>query len=130
MTHAHHPRLYGLDVKPNGTRYRRFRDKRKFDIGRAPALTKVAPTKIKVIRTKGGGIKARVLYAEYANLIDRKTGKWFKAKINSVVENKANREFARMNVITKGAIIDTEIGKALVTSRPGQDGTVNAVLIE
>jgi small subunit ribosomal protein S8e len=35
-----------------------------------------------------------------------------------------------MNVITKGAIIETEKGLAKVVSRPGQDGVVNAVLIE
>ncbi|RLF79472.1 30S ribosomal protein S8e, partial [Thermococci archaeon] len=42
----------------------------------------------------------------------------------------ANRQYVRRNIITKGAIIQTEIGKAIVTSRPGQDGVVNAVLIK
>ncbi|MCE4622698.1 MAG: 30S ribosomal protein S8e, partial [Desulfurococcales archaeon] len=33
-------------------------------------------------------------------------------------------------IIVKGAIIETTEGKAIVTSRPGQDGVVNAVLIK
>ena len=33
------------------------------------------------------------------------------------------------NILNKGATITTELGDAIVTSRPGQDGAVNAVLI-
>ena len=46
-----------------------------------------------------------------------------------VVENPANRHFVRRNIMTKGTVIETEKGKARITSRPGQDGTINAVLI-
>jgi small subunit ribosomal protein S8e len=31
--------------------------------------------------------------------------------------------------MNKGAIIDTKLGKAKITSRPGQSGNINAVLI-
>ena len=51
-------------------------------------------------------------------------------KIKTVIESPDNRHYARENVLTKGAIIDTEAGKARITSRPGQEGVVNAVLIE
>jgi small subunit ribosomal protein S8e len=33
-------------------------------------------------------------------------------------------------VLTKGAIIDTELGQARVISRPAQDGIINAVLMK
>jgi small subunit ribosomal protein S8e len=46
------------------------------------------------------------------------------------VENPANPHYVRRNIITKGAVIKTELGNAKVTSRPGQDGVVNAALIE
>jgi small subunit ribosomal protein S8e len=36
----------------------------------------------------------------------------------------------RRNIVTKGAIIETDAGQARVVSRPGQDGQVNAVLLE
>ena len=46
-----------------------------------------------------------------------------------VIENSANPNYVRQNIITKGSVIETEKGKAKVTSRPGQHGVVNAVLI-
>ena len=115
--------------KVSGGRYKAARSKRKFEIGRSSSQTKVAPKKLKKIRTKGGGSKNRLLRTETANLYDPKTKKYTKTKIKSVVENPANRHFVRRNIITKGCVIETEKGKAKVTSRPGQDGMVNAVLI-
>jgi small subunit ribosomal protein S8e len=53
-----------------------------------------------------------------------------KVAISNVIGNDANKHYIRRNIITKGAIIETELGKAKVTSRPGQDGVVNAVLIK
>ncbi|NJE77440.1 30S ribosomal protein S8e, partial [Thermococcus sp. ES12] len=82
----------------------------------------------KIIRTYGGNRKVRLVKALYANVFENGKGK--KVKIISVVENPANRQYVRRNIITKGAIIQTEIGKALVTSRPGQEGIVNAILIK
>ena len=38
--------------------------------------------------------------------------------------------YVRQNIITKGAVIMTDAGKARVTSRPGQSGSINAVLID
>ena len=115
--------------KPSGARYTSTMAKRKHRIGRLPTLTKIAPTKRKTIRTKGGDQKERLLTADMANLLDPKTKKATQAKITDVLENPANRYFVRRDVITKGTIIETDKGKAKVTSRPGQDGTVNAVLM-
>ncbi len=53
-----------------------------------------------------------------------------KAKIETVEENSANPNYVRRNLLTKGAIIKTEIGRARIVSRPGQDGVINAVLLE
>jgi small subunit ribosomal protein S8e len=35
-----------------------------------------------------------------------------------------------MGIVTKGCIVETELGKAKVTSRPSQHGIVNAILVE
>jgi small subunit ribosomal protein S8e len=51
-------------------------------------------------------------------------------EITNVVENPADPNYARRNIITRGALIETSEGTAKVTSRPGQDGQVNAVLVE
>jgi len=116
--------------KPSGGRIVLARKKRKRELGREPANTRVAEKieKRKIIRTYGGNRKVRLIEALYANVFDGGKGK--KVKILNVVENPANRQYARRNIITKGAIIETEIGRAVVTSRPGQDGVVNAVLLK
>lgn len=118
-----------IGKKSTGGIFKAARKKRKFEIGRAPILTGIGKHKITVIKTKGGGRKAKVLRTDVLNLYDPKTKKYTKSKIKIVVENKANRNYVRRNIITKGAVVETESGKAKVTSRPGQDGTVNGILI-
>jgi len=115
--------------KDTGKKLCMFRKKRKYELGRFPTFTRVGEEKIVPIRTKGGGVKVRVYRTLYANVYDPKEGKCKKVKILRVVENPADRNLDRMGIITKGTIIETEIGRARVTSRPGQDGTVNAILI-
>lgn len=114
---------------PSGSRTTSMRKKRIYEMGREPSMTKVDKTRFKHIRTKAAGLKFRLLSADTANVFDPKTKKFTKLKIKNVVENPANRHFVRRNIITKGCVVTTEQGKARVTSRPGQDGTVNAVLI-
>jgi small subunit ribosomal protein S8e len=104
------------------------RKKRRFEIGREMQFTFVGPDRYKKYRTKGGNTKMRMLAAGYANVVDGDTVK--KVKILTVKENPANPNYVQRNIINKGATIQTEAGTARVTSRPGQDGTVNAVLIE
>jgi small subunit ribosomal protein S8e len=70
-----------------------------------------------------------MLAAEFANVVDKKTGKVSKVKITNVKTNPADPNFVQRNIMNKGATIMTELGEAVITSRPGQDGTVNAVLI-
>ncbi len=116
--------------KITGSKYGKIRSKRKKELGRHPTHTKLAEKeKRKKIRTLGDNEKIRILRTNIANILDSNKNEYKKAEIKKVVENEANRHFARMNIITKGAIIDTELGKAKVTSRPGQTGIVNAVLI-
>jgi small subunit ribosomal protein S8e len=67
--------------------------------------------------------------AQYANVADRSTGTIRKARIETVEENVANPNYVRRNLLTRGAVIRTEIGRARIISRPGQDGVINAVLI-
>ncbi len=70
-----------------------------------------------------------MLKAAYANISDPATGKTQKVEILRVTENLANVDYNRRGVITKGTIIETSLGKARVTSRPGRDGLVNALLM-
>ena len=115
--------------KVSGGLYRKARAKRKFELGKIPLLTKLGERKTKKQRTIGGNSKTKLLKAEYANVSDSKTKKIKKVKIKGVLENPANKNYVRRNILTKGTVIETEIGKARITSRPGQEGVVNAVLI-
>ncbi|MBR9702729.1 30S ribosomal protein S8e [Candidatus Woesearchaeota archaeon] len=113
----------------SGARYTNTNTKRKHQIGREPALTKLDDKdKRKTVRTKGGGVKAKLLNSDKVNIMDPKTKKNEIVEIDAVVENPANRHFVRRNIITKGTIIETKKGKARITNRPGQEGMLNAVL--
>ena len=117
--------------KPTGGKYRLVVKKHKKEMGREPAETHLTDeVKIKIVRVAGGNKKVKLLKTNYANVMDPTNNTCKKVGILNVVGNDANKHYIRRNIITKGAIIETEIGKAKVTSRPGQDGVVNAVLIK
>jgi small subunit ribosomal protein S8e len=69
-----------------------------------------------------------LLAVKQANVSDA-SGKATKVEILRVIKNPANVDYDRRGVITKGTIIQTPLGTARVTSRPGQDGIVNAILV-
>jgi small subunit ribosomal protein S8e len=79
-------------------------------------------------RTRGGNYRVGLVRAEYANVVDPRSKSTKKVRITRVLSNQANRDYERRGVITKGAVIETEVGVARVTSRPSQDGVVNALL--
>jgi len=112
-----------------GRRKRYARSKRKFEIGRERHLTTIGSTTLKKVRTKGANRKTRAKTIDIAYVVDQNNNKTTKTEIISVVENQANIHYVRRNIINKGAIIETKLGKAKVTSRPGQCGTINAVLL-
>ena len=62
--------------------------------------------------------------------MDPRTSTTKRVKIVTVKESPSNPHFVTRNIITRGATIQTEAGLAKVTSSPGQDGVVNAVLLE
>lgn len=115
--------------KLSGGRKRAHRKKRKFEKGSFPAETILGETKRKIERKKGGNIKIKILRDKYACVTDPKSGKTEKVEISRVLKNPANIDYDRRGVITKGAIIETPKGTARVTSRPGQHGIINAILI-
>ncbi len=115
--------------KVSGSRYIKSEAKRLSQQGNIPTLTKLADRKLKSVRTKGGSSKEKLLQENIANLLDKKSKKYRKVKILNIIGNPANRNLVRRNVITKGTVMETEAGKAVVTSRPGQEGVINAVLL-
>ncbi len=105
------------------------RKKRLYDFGNRPTLTRIGESRVRADRVRCGDSKMRVLMTKVVNVYDPKNKVFKKAAIKTVLENPANRHYARANIMTKGAIIDTELGKARITGRPGQEGAINATLL-
>jgi small subunit ribosomal protein S8e len=116
--------------KKTGGKRHVFRGKRAYEMGSDAAETVVSQPRITKSRVRGGSIKMRALAVNVANVTDPATGKSQKTEIRGVVKNPANVDYQRRGVITKGAILDTPLGQAVVTSRPGQHGVVNAILVQ
>ncbi len=115
--------------KASGGRYWAGRKKKAREIGRfSPNTTVAKENESRKIRIRGGHTKVALIGAGVANIMIK--GKAKKAKIETVVENKASRHFVRQNVVSKGAIIKTSEGLAKVTSSPSKDGVVNAILLK
>ncbi len=114
--------------KLTGGRTKRFRSRRAFEKDGYAAETLLGTTENYQRRTRGGSFKTSLKFADSANVRDPASGKTQKTTITRVLENPANRDYERRGVITRGALIDTELGRARVTSRPAQDGVINALL--
>jgi len=106
------------------------RKKRKYELGRMPIHIKIGKEERKKLRMKGGSIKVSATSVDFANVLNPATKKMQKVKIMDVLENPGNPQLVRSKIITKGAIIKTELGNARITSRPSQHGIVNAVIVE
>ncbi|MFA1612405.1 30S ribosomal protein S8e [Halobellus rubicundus] len=114
--------------KRTGGRRRRSHKKTRHQLGRQPAETTVGEPRFQTIDSRGNDTKVRALSTDVAQVAE--DGETTEAEIENVIENPANVNYARRNIITKGAIIETSEGTARVTSRPGQTGQVNAVLVD
>ncbi len=116
---------------PTGGRQTAHRGKRRFEIGNHPTATRIDEAdKVFTKQTKSYHlVKTKVSTTNHVNLYDPKSKTFSKAKLKAVIDCPANRHYVRRNIMVKGTLVDTEKGKARITSRPGQDGTVNAVLV-
>ncbi|EMA49403.1 MULTISPECIES: 30S ribosomal protein S8e [Halococcus] len=114
--------------KRTGGRRRPIRGKRKHELGSEATETQVGEQALKTVDARGNTQKVRAIATDNATVAtdDGTTH----ATIEDVAENPANPNYVRRNIVTKGALIETSEGLARVTSRPGQDGQVNAVLEE
>ena len=116
--------------KITGGKYHMLRKKRLHELDRQTRKVKLGKEKRKFLKGKGGSKKSVLLFSEIANVLNRKTGKTKKVKIKNVLETPSNKFLARQNIMTKGSIIETDLGKARITNRPSQEGSINAILTE
>jgi len=115
--------------KISGGKYIKQRKKKRNEVGGQKKVVKLSDSeKRKTARVRGGFLKTFFLRAKFVNVQTK--GKAKKVEIKNVVSTPSNRFLARQNVITKGTIVDTELGNVRITSRPTQSGSVNGVLVE
>ena len=115
--------------KRTGGRKRSPRKKRRFESGSFPTETVVGQPKTKVDRRRGGNVKVRLVRTDWVNVSDPSTGVTKKVEIRRVLTSPSNVDYDRRGVMTKGTLLETPLGTARVTSRPGQSGVLNAILV-
>lgn len=116
--------------KFTGKKYKYFHKKRKRELERPPIETQVGDIKKKKQRTLGGNYKLKLFSTNYINVTDPTSNKTSKVKILRFESNPASKDYNRRHILTKGSIVETELGKVKITSRPGQHGVLNAVVIK
>ena len=115
--------------KITGGKRRRYRTNRAFEKGNYATETRLGDAERKIEKSHGNVFKIKLMYEKYANVTNPSTGKTEKVEILRVIKNPANVDYERRRIMTKGAIIGTLLGEAVITSRLGQNGVVNALLI-
>src|SRR5947207_11892662 len=120
------PQSHGSQYKrkPTGGTKRPWRGKRAFEAGSEPTETTLGPIKQRRVGMFGGGTKIRIAVADWAVVTDKASGKSSKSKLLRVVRNPANVDYQRRGVITKGAIVETELGQDRKSTRLNSSHTV------
>ncbi len=114
--------------KITGGRYKKRRKKRLCEMPGKKRTVKLGEEKRKGIRVRGGNRKSLLLKVKYVNV--KANNKSKKLEIKNVLETPSNRFLARQNIVTKGTIVETELGKVRITNRPSQEGVANGILAE
>jgi small subunit ribosomal protein S8e len=117
-----------LKKKPSGGRLHQNQKKHRREMGRYPIETTMGERSVKSQRVRGGNIKNKLYHDRFVNVTDGATSK--SVKIQDVIENPSNKDLNRRKVITRNTILKTEVGKVRVTSRPGQVGIINGVVVK
>jgi len=85
-----------------------YRKKRKYELGRPGAYTKIGEKRIHLVRTRGGNKKYRALRLETGNVSWGSESVTRKSRILVVVYNASNNELVRTNTLVKNCIIQVD----------------------
>ena len=125
---AWHDRL--TKRKKTGGKKRAYRTKRIYEHGSQPVETLQGEAQRKAVAGIASTSKIKLVRADHVNVSNPETGKTQRLEILDVVSNPAKADYNRRGVITKGTIVRTENGLARIVSRPGQEGSLSAVVVE
>merc|ERR1712002_1154573 len=94
--------------RATGGRQNPIRKKRKYELGRPAAQTKLGPKRIHTIRTRGGNKKYRALRLDTGNFAWGSEATTRKTRIIDTVYNASNNELVRTKTLVKNAIISID----------------------
>ncbi len=114
--------------KITGGKYKKTTKRKLFEKSGQKKIVKLGEEKRRKRKVRGRKEKTFLLQGKFVNVL--KDNKSKKVEIKKVLETPSNRFLARQNILTKGTIVDTELGKVKITNRPSQESVVNGILIE
>ncbi len=82
--------------------------KRKYELARPPAMTKLGAKRIRTVRCMGGNLKFRALRLETGNFSWAGQSITRKTRIMDVVYNASNNELVRTKTLVKNAIVSID----------------------
>merc|ERR1712055_170886 len=94
--------------RKTGGRQAPIRKKRKFELGRPAANTKLGPQRIHTVRTRGGNKKYRALRLDTGNFAWGSEAQTRKTRIIDVLYNASNNELVRTKTLVKSAIVQID----------------------
>jgi len=94
--------------RATGGRRNVHQKKRKFEIGRPAAATKMGAKAVHVVRARGGNLKFRAMRLDTGNFAWGSESTTRKTRILDVVYNASNNELVRTKTLVKGAIIQVD----------------------
>ncbi|XP_063936024.1 small ribosomal subunit protein eS8 isoform X2 [Daucus carota subsp. sativus] len=95
--------------RATGGKKKAWRKKRKYELGRQPANTKLSSNKtVRRVRVRGGNVKWRALRLDTGNYSWGSEAVTRKTRILDVVYNASNNELVRTQTLVKSAIVQVD----------------------
>merc|ERR1712199_74277 len=91
--------------RKSGGKLTKWRMKRKFELGRQPAETKIGHKRVRTVRVRGGNLKYRALRLDAGNFSWASESITRKCRLLNVVYNSTNNELVRTNTLVKSGIV-------------------------
>jgi len=94
--------------RKTGGRRNIHQKKRKFEMGRPPAMTKLGGKRVRVVRCRGGNLKFRALRLETGNYAWGSENVTKKVRILDVAYNATSNELVRTKTLLKNSIVQID----------------------
>merc|ERR1711935_465016 len=94
--------------RATGGRRNIHQKKRKYEMGRPPAMTKLGNKRVRTVRGRGGNMKYRALRLESGNFSWGSENATKKVRVLDVVYNATSNELVRTKTLVKNAIVQID----------------------